>query len=257
MKTSAVGQNILLCVAVAVSVVASYAAYLGPGVQAERSDIFFLYLHVPTAWICYLAFSISLLASVGFLAAKNNLGKSADESKRLEKLDRLEKLEKLDRLAEVSAVLGLVYGAVALISGAVWAEAAWGAYWNWDPRETTTLILWVAYVGYLSVKRSIGSVEKRAVVGAVYNILAFSTIPLSFLSATLLLSLHPQASKVSSSAPVQAVLYLNLLAATLFFAYLLTTAYSVWSLEDRVEALIYRKGEGGEGGEVRGEGGAV
>ncbi|MCK4475794.1 MAG: cytochrome c biogenesis protein CcsA [Methanophagales archaeon] len=212
-------RDILLCIAVAVSVVASYAAFIA--VHAERDDIYFLYVHAPTAWICYLAFSISLIASIAFLTKRKHA---------------------YDRTAEVSATLGLVYGAIALISGSIWAKAAWGSYWNWDPRETTTLILWIAYMGYISIKHSIGEVEKRAIIGAVYNILAFSTIPLSYLSVTLLLSLHPQTSQISKSLPVHVALYLNVIAASLFFVYLLITAFTVRSLEDRVNALIYEKG---------------
>lgn len=218
-------RDILLCIAVAVSVVASYAAYVAAPPEATMGDLYrILYTHVPAAWVCYLAFSLSLFASILFLAKRKHA---------------------YDRTAEVSAILGLVYGAIALISGSIWANAFWGSYWNWDPRETTTLILWIAYAGYISVKYSIGEVEKRAVIGAVYNILAFSTIPLSFLSIKLLPSLHPQIVKtsgISITSPMLATLVLTLLAASIFFVYLLITAFTVWSLEDRVNALIYEKG---------------
>ena len=217
-------RDILLCVAVAVSVVASYMAYVA--VQPVREDLYFSYTHVPVALICFLAFFVSLVASVMYLWKRNM---------------------EYDRAAEVSAILGLVYGAVALISGSIWANATWGAYWNWDPKQTTMLILWIAYMGYLSLKLSIGGVEKGALVGAVYNILAFSTIPLTFLSVTLWGSLHPKASEISMALPVKQTLSLNLIAALLFFVYLLITAFAVWSLEDRVNRLTYEKG-GEEGG---------
>ena len=216
-------RDILLCVAVALSVVASYMAYVA--VQPVREDLYFSYTHIPAALICFLAFFVSLVASIMYLW-KRKRG--------------------YDRAAEVSTILGLVYGAVALISGAIWANAAWGAYWNWDPKQATMLILCIAYMGYLSLKLSIGGVEKRALVGAVYNILAFSTIPLTFLSVTLWGSLHPKASEVTMSLPVKQTLSLNLIAALLFFVYLLITAFAVWSLEDRVNGLTYEKGEGGD-----------
>ncbi len=218
-------RDILLCIAVAVSVIASYAAYVAAPPEATMGDLYrILYTHVPAAWVCYLAFSLSLFASILFLAKRKHA---------------------YDRTAEVSAILGLVYGAIALISGSIWANATWGSYWNWDPRETTTLILWIAYAGYISVKYSIGEVEKRAVIGAVYNILAFSTIPLSYLSITLLPTLHPQIATPTAifMTPLMIIiLFLNLIAASLFFVYLLITASTVGSLEDRVNALIYEKG---------------
>lgn len=223
-------QDILLGIAVAVSGVASYAAYLWAPSEATMGDLYrILYVHAPAAWVCYLAFFISLLASIMYLS-KRKKGH--------------------DRVAEVSAILGLAYGAIALVSGSIWAKAAWGSYWNWDPRETTTLILWIAYMGYMSVKLSIGSVEKRAVIGAVYNILAFSTIPLSYLSIKLLPTLHPQIAtptEIFMTTPMTETLFLNFTAASLFFAYLLITMLTVWSLEDRVNALIYEKGGALEG----------
>ena len=215
-------RDILLGIAVAVSVVASYMAYVA--VQPVRKDLYFSYTHVPAALICFLAFFISLIASIMYLWKRK---------------------KRYDRTAEVSAILGLVYGAVALISGSIWANATWGTYWNWDPKQTTMLILWIAYMGYLSLKLSIGGVEKRALVGAVYNILAFSTLPLTFLSVTLWQSLHPRASEISMALPIKLTLSLNLIAASLFFVYLLIAVFTVWSLEDRVNALIYEKGEGG------------
>jgi heme exporter protein C len=215
-------RNTLLCIAVAVSVIASYAAYVA--VQPERGDLYFLYIHVPAALICYLAFFISLIASILYLAKRR---------------------KRYDSIAEVSAILGLVYGVVALITGSIWAKVAWNAYWNWDPKQTTTLILWIAYMGYISIKLSIGSIEKRAVIGAVYNILAFLTIPLTFLSVTLWQSLHPQASEISWGVPIIVTLLLNLIAASLIFSYLLTTLYTIRLLEDRVNGLMYEKGGAG------------
>jgi heme exporter protein C len=224
-------RDILLCIAVAASVFGSYAAYVYAPSEATMGDLYrILYVHVPSAWICYLAFALSLFASIAFLAKRKHA---------------------YDRTAEIAAILGLFYGAVALISGSIWANAAWGAYWNWDPRETTTLILWIAYMGYVSIKHSIGNIEKRAVIGAVYNILAFSTIPLSYLSIMLLPTLHPlimSASEITITSPMFATLFLNLVAATIFFLYLMITASTVWSLENRVNTLIYEKGEEGLGG---------
>ncbi len=221
-------RDILLYIAIIASIVASYAAYVAAPPEATMGDLYrIVYVHVSLAWICYVAFSLSLIASIAFLAKRKHA---------------------YDRTAEIAAILGLLYGAVALISGSIWANAMWGAYWNWDPRETTTLVLWIAYMGYVSIKHSIVNLEKKAVIGAVYNILAFSTVPLSYLSIQLLPTLHPQimtSSGFSITSPMLATLLLNLLAASIFFVYLMMTASTVWSLENRVNTLLYEKGEGG------------
>ena len=126
-------QNLLYS-AVCGSIAASYLAFVFAPPEATMGDLYrILYIHLPSAWVCYLAFIVSMVASVLYLQRRDL---------------------HYDTLAEVSAVLGLVFGAVTLVTGAIWAEAAWGTYWNWDPRETTTLVLWVAYLGYVTLKLS-------------------------------------------------------------------------------------------------------
>lgn len=219
----------LLYIAVGVSVAASYAAYVTVPAEAVMGDVYrILYVHVPVAWISYLAFAISLVASLLFLRTRR---------------------ERYDTTAEVSAILGLVYGAVTLISGAIWANAVWGLYWNWDPRETATLVLWIAYLGYVAMRRSIPDANRRGVIGAVYNILAFATVPLSYLSIILLPTLHPQVITVdqgiSMTPPMIGTLIVSLIGATTFFVYLLLLAGRVRNLEGRVDALLYASGTAG------------
>ena len=186
-----------------------------------------LYVHLPAAWVCYLAFTISMVCSLLYLRRRE---------------------PRYDTFAEVSAVLGLLFGAVALVTGSIWAESAWGTYWNWDPRETTTLVLWVAYLGYLTLKLSLENEERRAVVGSVYNILAFVTVPLSYFSLQMLPTLHPQivsGSGIALTPPMILALVLNVVSATVLFAYLLGAASAVKALERRVDALQYLREEGG------------
>ena len=220
--------NLLLFFAIGLSVTASYAAYITAPVDAVTGDIYrILYIHVPSAWVCYLAFSLSLITSILFLVQRK---------------------EVYDITAEITAILGLVYGAVALLSGSIWANAAWGTYWNWDPRETTTLVLWVAYLGYVTLKMSLENEERRAVVGSVYNILAFVTVPLSYFSLQLLPTLHPQVvsgSGIGLTPPMTLALALNVVSATVLFAYLLGAMSTVHDLEKRVETLQYLRQEGG------------
>ena len=219
-------HNLLLFVAIGLSVAASYAAYITAPVDVVTGDIYrILYIHVPSAWVCYLAFSLSLITSILFLVQRK---------------------EVYDITAEITAILGLVYGAVTLLSGSIWAHAAWGSYWNWDPRETTTLILWIAYLGYISIKLSLGDIERKKVIGAVYNITAFLTVPLSYLSITLIPTLHPQivsTTGISLTLPMLTTLLVSLFAATILFVYLLRVASTIWSLERKVNALVFEQEE--------------
>lgn len=214
-------DHILAIIAIGLSVAASYAAYVTAPADAVAGDMYrILYIHVPSAWVCYLAFSISVLTSILFLARRDQV---------------------YDTTAEITAVFGLVYGAVALLTGSVWAHAAWGSYWNWDPRETTTLILWIAYLGYISLRQSTADTGRRKVIGAVYNIFAFLTVPLSYLSVILIPTLHPQIVSMagfSLSLPMLATLLISLVAATLLFVCLVRMASAVRDLEGKADALL-------------------
>ena len=218
----------LLYSAICGSIAASYLAFVFAPPEATMGDLYrILYVHLPAAWVCYLAFTLSMVGSVLYLQRRE---------------------PRYDTLAEVSAVLGLLFGAVTLVTGSIWANAAWGTYWNWDPRETTTLVLWVAYLGYITLKLSLENEERRAVVGSVYNILAFVTVPLSYFSLQLLPTLHPQVvsgSGIALTPPMILALALNVVSATVLFVYILGAASTVHALERRVEALQYLREEGG------------
>ena len=217
----------LLYSAICGSIAASYLAFVFAPPEATMGDLYrILYVHLPAAWVCYLAFTISMVSSVLYLRRREN---------------------RYDTFAEVSALLGLLFGAVTLVTGSIWANSAWGTYWNWDPRETTTLVLWVAYLGYITLKLSLENEERRAVVGSVYNILAFVTVPLSYFSLQLLPTLHPQVvsgSGIALTPPMILALALNVVSATVLFVYLMGAGSTVQALERRVEALQYLQEEG-------------
>ncbi len=135
-----------------------------------------------------------------------------------------------DAISESAALLGLTYGVITLIGGAIWANATWGVYWNWDPRETTTLILWLAYVGYFLLRTSVENPERRASVAAAYNVLAFLAMPLSYLSFILWPSLHPRLSEgggLGLTAPMVQALLLNIVGGLILYVWLLRKAYEV------------------------------
>lgn len=135
----------------------------------DSSRIF--YFHVPCAWVCVLAFFMTALFSVRYLLKKDI---------------------RLDAKASLSAQLGLIFCVLATFSGAIWARFAWGAFWNWDPRETSIFLQLLIYLAYFSLRGSIGETEKRATFSSAYAILAFLTVPfLIFVVPRISPSLHP------------------------------------------------------------------
>jgi heme exporter protein C len=200
----------LLIAAIALNLVGLYAALIWAPVEINLGESYrVFYLHVPAAWVAYLALGMSLVSSILYLKYKSS---------------------KFDILAESTAILGVLYATLTLILGSIWANVAWGTYWNWDPRETTTLILWIAYAGYLALRSSISNIEKRAVLPAIYNIFAFSTVPLSYLSVVYWQTLHPVIATgegISITSDMRNTLYLNLIASSLMFLFFLILLYDI------------------------------
>lgn len=160
---------VLLVWLVAVIVAAFFYVHPAEGFIGESSRIVFF--HVPMAWISVLAFLVSCIASVMYL-------------RRREPRD--------DIRAAVSAGLGLLFAVLATTTGAVFAKIMWGAYWNWDPRQTSITILLLIYAAYLALRGAVADPERRASLSAVYAILAFVTVPfLVFVVPRIYWSLHP------------------------------------------------------------------
>ena len=97
----------------------------------------------------------------------------------------------MDRLAQAAAETGLLFSGLALATGSLWAKAAWNTWWTWDPRLSTTLIMWFIYAGYLVLRQSIDNPQKMRALSAVLGIVAFLNVPLVFLSARMWRSIHP------------------------------------------------------------------
>ncbi len=168
-----------------------------------------LFFHLPSAITSFLAFTLTLIFSILYLS-KNE--------------------RKFDVYAVTSAKAGIFLITAALISGSIWAKVAWGSYWNWDPRETTVLILWFVYAAYFALRESIESQETKARNSAILAIFGYVTIPLSYLSAFIGFSLHPSTKELKIGLNIGQTLSIMILGfILLYLAYIL--------LETRAEML--------------------
>jgi len=100
-------------------------------------------------------------------------------------------------LAHVSIIFGIILGASTLVTGMIWARESWGAAWNWDPRETGILFMWLAFLVYLAIRSSVTDPDVRPKVSMSFAVAAYSTIPLSFVIPYVMPSLHPTAPQTS------------------------------------------------------------
>lgn len=138
------------------------------------------YVHVPAAWITFLAFGLAALASAAYLWLED---------------------ERADAAAVAAAEGGLVFGAIMLVSGPLWGRVAWGAYWTWEPRLTLTLLLWFTYLGYFLLRDSVRDVRRGRRFAAVVAVVGALNIPLIHVSVSWFRSLHPEAVVLNPDGP--------------------------------------------------------
>jgi heme exporter protein C len=209
-------------VALAVTVV--FALWVTPPRANQGFDaVRLLYLHVPTAWIAYLAFGVTALASLLWL-----LPRTRDAA--------------WDLLAGASAEVGVVFTGLTLVLGALWGKPTWGTWWEWDARLTTTAILFFLYLGYLALRRTGSTADERGKRSAVAALIAFADVPISYLSVTWWQTLHQQGTvfnqqnKVLIDGSMAFTLVAAVVSFTLLYAYLVLERFQLAQLEEGREA---------------------
>ncbi|HJS25958.1 MAG TPA: cytochrome c biogenesis protein CcsA [Actinomycetota bacterium] len=218
----------LTLVALGLSAVLSLIVAPADAVQGDVQRL--MYIHVPSAWLAYLAFFVVFVASIAYLRTKRT---------------------RWDRLAAASAELGVLFTSLAIALGMLWGKPVWGMWWTWDPRLTTTVVLLLIYVGYLSVRQITDNPGRRARWAAVVGIIGFIDVPIVHLSVVWWRSLHQGPTFFRLGGPqIEGTMLLALLvgvaAFTLTYAYLMTVRLRVGRLEERAarEALAPSGGEG-------------
>lgn len=142
-----------------------------------------VYIHVPVAVNSLAAAAVVFIASIGYLGWRQR---------------------RWDDLARAAALVTLLNTSVLLLTGSLWAKAAWGHWWVWSPRLTFSLVLWLLYAVYLVVRSRQADPERRASVCAIYGVVAFLDVPLVYLSVKLLPDVHPGTSALSAASGVPA-----------------------------------------------------
>ena len=211
---------------------AVFGLFLSPNDRVQKTGVRILYIHVPSAWLAYLAFTVTGIASGAYLW------------KRTRSLT-------MDRIAGASAEVGVLFMGITLVSGSLWGKISWGTYWTWDSRLTTTAFLFVTYVGYLAVRDLGGSHEHRARRSAVVALLAVVEVPLVHFSVRWWRPLHQQESvaKGKLSDLMLFTLFVGLVSFTLLYAWLVMHRQRVSALDDIVDdsgldrALVDRRRE--------------
>jgi heme exporter protein C len=201
------------------SMIAIFAYAPTERVQGDVQRIF--YLHLPLAWISYLAFFIVFVSSTAYLVRRS---------------------AGWDLLARAAAEVGVVFTTLTMITGSLWARPIWGTWWSWDARLTTTLVLWFIYVGYLMLRSYVADEERGARYAAVLGIVGFLDVPIIHQSVTWWRTLHPEPVVLAAGGPAMPpqmfeTLALSLLAFTLLFCWMLKQRLRLEQLSHDVRDL--------------------
>ena len=157
-------------VAVALSILAMWMGLVWAPTDAVQGEVYrIIYVHVPTAWLAYLAFVVVFLGSIGWLWTRRPW---------------------FDALAVASAEIGVLFTGLFIVAGSIWAKPTWGVWWTWDPRLVTTAVMFVMYLGYLLLRGLSNDFERRATRAAIIGIIAVVDIPIVHLSVTWMNSQH-------------------------------------------------------------------
>jgi len=211
----------LILLAVATWMVLFYApteATMGP---VQRV----FYFHVAAGWVGMLSFLAAAVAGIIYLSTKSR---------------------NWDTVSLAAVEVGVVFIFITIISGSIWARPIWNTWWTWDPRLTTATVMQLIYLAYLMLRQGIEDPDRRARFGAVYTILGFVSVPLTFFSARLLRTIHPIViatgdpsgeGTFNMTPPMLQAFMFSLLTFSFIFITLFWHRIRLGKLSDRIEQL--------------------
>ena len=189
--------------------------YSGPEeVQLESVRLF--YVHVPSVLTAYLGFLITLVSSVAYLRKGTQFW---------------------DQLAGAAAEIAVLFCGLTLITGALWGKFTWGVYWQWDPRLTSTTVMFIMYLGYLAIRRLDLDPTVRSRRAAIVGIVSFLNVIIVHYSVSWWRGLH-QGATFGVDTKLDGLMlfsfFLGVLAFALTFAWLLIHRFRMGWLEHQV-----------------------
>jgi heme exporter protein C len=183
------------------------------------------YYHAPIAETALVAFGIAFVAAILYLRAPD---------------------PKWDRLGYVSVRLGLLFSLLVMATGMVWGKAAWDAWWAWEPRLTTFLIVCFLYAAYFVLRQVVEEESRRATFAAVFAIVAFIDVPITFFATRYMPEgLHPVVI-TAGDAGMEGSMFLSFMISmvgmTLLLAALVRSEAAAERLKDEIDDLKTRIG---------------
>jgi heme exporter protein C len=183
------------------------------------------YFHVAAGWVGMISFLVAAFAGVAYLRSNHR---------------------KWDIVGLAAVEIGMVFAFINIVTGSIWARPIWNTWWTWDPRLTTATIMMLIYAAYFMLRSGIDVPDRRARFGAVYAIVGFLSVPLTFFSARLFRTIHPivigtnqpgAEGTFDMTSSMLITFLFGLLTFTFIFADLLWHRIRLGRLADKVELL--------------------
>ena len=179
------------------------------------------YFHLAAAWVGMIGFSVAVIAGIAYLITNQR---------------------KWDIAGLAAVEVSLVFFFIAIVAGSIWARRTWGTWWTWDPRLTSAAIVELVYAAYLMLRQGIEDPDRRARFGAVYAIIAFISVPITFFSIRILRTIHPDLNQSGSGGMGLTPKMLHTLLFSLFvFSFVFADLYwhrlRLGQLTDKIEQL--------------------
>lgn len=201
-------HRILFYLSIPMMLTALYLAFIYTPVEKVMGVVQkIFYFHVASAWVAFFAFFIVAVFSIMYLVKRKRI---------------------YDVYAGISAEIGVVYTAIVLTTGPIWGRSAWNAWWSWEPRLTTTLILFFMYIAYIMIRHMDVAWEKKARFASVFGIISFINVPIVFMSIRWWNStLHPVVMGEGGANESGGGLEPSMLFALIFTVFTMTVLYFV------------------------------
>jgi len=218
--------GLILALASAVAVLTALGmVFLYAPREATMGDVQrIFYFHVSSAWVGFFAFFVTFLAGILYLIRGER---------------------QWDVLALSSVEVGLTFITMAVITGSLWARPVWGTYWTWEPRLTISAVQLLIYIAYGMLRRAVEGPERQARFAAVYGIVAFVTVPLSWFAIRWWRTIHPDiltgGGEMTLTPRMVQTLLVSLAAFTLLYVTLLRQRIRLERFADALAALKMTK----------------
>lgn len=193
------------------------AMYLAPTEQTMGDAQRVMYVHIAVAWLALLGFIAMSACGVGYLLTRNL---------------------NWDQWSQATGEIGWLCSTLTLVTGSLWAHAAWGTWWTWDPRLVTSFILWALYSGNLILRNGLGDDHQRARLCAVLAIIGVADVPLVVMATRWFRGIHPVSPQMEPS--MRYVLLASVIGLTAMMTLLLVRRRTQLQLENRVAQFQMR-----------------